>query len=1325
MFGATGIAVVLLVAWPLGPKDRAVPPGVDPASATLQPSRSAASTPGTPAGIAAGIAPSLLPLMAQPTPPYLQKARIIAERESPPGSDGLSRRTRLLELESKYPFVRVEETRRHDPPQGEPLTVWRVAMVADHILVRLHPGATETMLETLNRQFGATIRRRLQRDNHYLVAFDSFDLETVPRRIEDYRASPMVAEVVEPDYLVDMVDTVPDDPRYGELWGMAMMRCPQAWNIETGTASVVVGVIDSGTRTDHEDLAANIWVNPWENPTNGVDDDANGYIDDVYGWDFGDNDADVYGPSHHGTHVAGTIAAVGNNHTGVVGVSWNSRLMILKMFSDSGSGQTSDAIDALEYARVMRERGVPIRLTNNSWGGGGYSALLRSAIEDTGEAGMLFVAAAGNYPQFSWRDNDEIAFYPASYDLSNILSVAASTSADGLAGFSHYGATSVDLAAPGDNILSTLPSGYGLLDGTSMAAPHVAGACALIWEAYPAATWEQVRGYILAGVTTNAAFAGRMVSDGRLDVLGSMHAIVPHIDHRPLANTTNAATDYVVEARIGPPAFVVPGSVRLHWNTSGPSNSYASAPMVMVTNQQEQVGVPVTNELYRATIPAQPLGKQVFYYVEAQTTGGVQRTHPVTAPSIPHQFEVVTAVNIWIAGDPGDIGGVSPAYGIHTMPHGVTIEAEADRFAQETEGHRYECAGWEALGSPPAQGSTNRVAFVLEASTALIWQWQFQYSLQQSSLPTGVIESTSWWEEGAVGQTVAAPDPVMNGTIAHRFVEWQMDGQRWPDTTNMALNPAASIGMSTARHAVAVYLPEDADGDEDGLPDWWERHFFGSLAPQSTDDPDGDGFGNDRESADGTNPRDPASHPVAPAISHTPLANPQGRPAPWQVTAVVTDNFSVASVTLHWSRMPDAWNEAAMLSGTGHVYEAIIPAPGIWGDRFVYRIEAEDRAGYTSQTAVHSFDVVYPVLSYTPTNIAMLVEPDTQPNVVVTLSNHGNAGLTWSADAGWIDAVEKGPGGISHAGANDLWHISTNRAYSGEHAWYCGSPSSRLYINKINASLQLPPVLPVSGTFLTFQYWADIEYDTGRNDDHYWDGGVVELSTDGGSSFVQIAPVGGYPHRITPNDQSPFPYDMPCFGGDGDGWIETAFDLSAYAGQIVHLRFRFGSDWAAVEEGWYLDDIAVAFPTPSNGWLGMHPDSGSLAPGASSMATVRLDSAGMPTGLLPGMVQIRADDPVNPINRVGVAFSVQDAADLVLLGSAGGGISASGTVVVFEWAGFDDRSYTLYQRTSLIDNAEAWVPVEAASNIPGLGGTMTYTVNVENVEQRFYRLAVQ
>lgn len=1270
------------------------------------PERSAVA-PVTPAPQVAS--PRALPSTQLPPAPY-EGARVLVERERAPDAGGISVRTRLLETKEKYPFVRVEETRRYDSARDETFTIQRVAMVADHILVRLHPDATEAELEALNRRFGATIRRRLDREGVYLVAFRSFDLETVPQRIKDYRESPMVADVAEPDYLVEMADTIPNDPRYGELWGMPMIRAPLAWDIETGHGSVVVGVIDSGANYNHGDLATNIWVNELEIPTNGIDDDANGYIDDYYGWDFGNFDADPFGPSDHGTHVAGTIAASGNNSTGVVGVSWNSKVMILKMFADSGSGLTSDAISCLEYARNMRERGVPIRLTNNSWGGGGYSAILKEAIEDTGDAGMLFVAAAGNYG----LNNDVYPFYPATYDSSNILSVAASTSSDTLASFSHYGEVGVDLVAPGASILSTLPSGYGTKSGTSMASPHVAGACALLWEAYPEATWEQIRGYIMAGVQTNAYFLERMVSGGRLDIAGAMYAIDPIIEHEPLVNTTNTVGSYMVEATIEPFAFLVPGSVRLRWNTSGPIFPYATTPMPRITNN-----------LYRATIPAQPLGAHVYYYLEAQTAAGVSKTHPLTAPLTPHDFEVVDPVMLWIAGKPGALGAANPDYGTHQLPRGIMVTLEADRLAEETPEHRYECVGWVALGSPPSSGATNSVAFVLDDFTALTWRWEYQYSLTQSSSPPGVVDAVSWWEANTACQTVLAPDPVAITATDYRFVEWHIDGLRWPDGTNTAANPATAIGMSTARQAVAVYLPEDEDSDGDGLPDWWERHYFGSLTPTVADDPDGDGFSNGQELADRTDPRDAASYPVPPNISHVPLADPQGRPAPWPVTALVTDNFSVAGATLHWRKVPGGWSEVAMTAGTGSLYEAAIPVPGILNESFEYWLEAMDQAGYTNQTAVYSFDVVYPVFTYTPTNIDLLMQPDTLSNVVVTLSNIGNTGLAWTADAGWMDRVETGQNGVTHSGANDVWHISTNRSYSGDHAWYCAHKDLGRYLNQINASLRLPPVFPVGGTFLTFQYWAKIEYDDGLDDGHYWDGGIVEISTNGGASFVQIAPVGGYPHLITPNDQSPFPHNTPCFGGDGDGWQATAFDLSAYAGQIVHLRLRFGSDWAVTNEGWYIDDIAVVFPSPTSGWLGMQPFGGALAPGESSMMTVRVDSAGMPTGNLPGMVRIGTDDPVRLVNTVDVALSVQAASDLVFLSASSGGISATGTVVVFEWLGFDDRFYTLYERTSLTDMVESWMPVEGASNIPGISGTMSRTVDVEHVEQRFYRLAVQ
>ncbi|MHB1035438.1 MAG: S8 family serine peptidase [Pirellulales bacterium] len=324
---------------------------------------------------------------------------------------------------------------------------------------------------------------------------------------------------------------LPDDAEFSQLWGLnntgqdggtadADIDAPEAWDLSTGTSEVVVGVIDTGIDYTHPDLAANIWTNPREIPGNGLDDDGNGFVDDVHGYDFLHNDGDPMDDNRHGTHVAGTIAAAGNNSTGVAGVNWSSSLMALKFLDAEGSGNTDDAIRALNYATMMRSTySVNVRLTSNSWGGGGMDPSLYDAIAASGNAGILFVAAAGN----SAQDNDLSPAYPASFDLENILSVAASDRNDNLANFSNYGATTVDLAAPGVGIYSTLPGGtYGSFSGTSMATPHVSGVAALAWATAPETTVAQMRAAILEGADPLASLAGKVLSGGRLNARGTL-----------------------------------------------------------------------------------------------------------------------------------------------------------------------------------------------------------------------------------------------------------------------------------------------------------------------------------------------------------------------------------------------------------------------------------------------------------------------------------------------------------------------------------------------------------------------------------------------------------------------------------------------------------------------------------------------------------------------------------------------------------------------------------------------------------------------------------
>jgi subtilisin family serine protease len=320
----------------------------------------------------------------------------------------------------------------------------------------------------------------------------------------------------EPDYLVETM-RLPADPQYPEQWALAAISAEEAWDITTGDSSIVVAVIDTGVDYTHPDLAARMWVNPAE-VVNGLDDDGNGYVDDIHGINAITGSGDPFDDNRHGTHVAGTIGAETDNDEGIAGVDWNARIMALKFIGASGFGNTSDALECMEYVLEMKTQfGVDVRLTNNSWGGGGFSYSLYQAIAASGEAGMLFVAAAGNN---YGRDNDASPHYPSSFDLPNVVAVAATNSSDVLAPFSNVGAQSVHLAAPGENILSSVPgSGYAYLRGTSMAAPHVSGAAALIWSRFPAAPPEGVRELLMSSTDPLPALEGRMVSGGRLNLL--------------------------------------------------------------------------------------------------------------------------------------------------------------------------------------------------------------------------------------------------------------------------------------------------------------------------------------------------------------------------------------------------------------------------------------------------------------------------------------------------------------------------------------------------------------------------------------------------------------------------------------------------------------------------------------------------------------------------------------------------------------------------------------------------------------------------------------
>ena len=273
-------------------------------------------------------------------------------------------------------------------------------------------------------------------------------------------------------------------------------------------------MIDTGIDYNHEDLINNIWRNPREIPDDGIDNDGNGFVDDVMGWDFSNNDNRPWDDQGHGSHTAGTVGAVGGNGIGISGVAPRVSLMPLKFLSQDGTGSTENAIRAINYGVA-----AGAQILSNSWGGDEYSQALEEAITAAAEKNVLFLAAAGN----DTSDNDVTPMYPASYRLPNVISVAASDRTEQLADFSNFGAQSVDLVAPGDFIFSTVPgNNYSYMSGTSMACPLVAGAAALLKAFKPSLSAQQLKSALFRSVDRFAAYEGKVASGGRLNVLRAL-----------------------------------------------------------------------------------------------------------------------------------------------------------------------------------------------------------------------------------------------------------------------------------------------------------------------------------------------------------------------------------------------------------------------------------------------------------------------------------------------------------------------------------------------------------------------------------------------------------------------------------------------------------------------------------------------------------------------------------------------------------------------------------------------------------------------------------
>jgi subtilisin family serine protease len=439
---------------------------------------------------------------------------------------------------------------------------------ADEIVIQFRPGVDEQRKTNFRGPLNLALKRQLRKS----AAEGDLELAALPpgitvdEAISRARNHPDV-RFVEPNFIYT-ADETSNDPYYtgNQLWGMYGeattpaneygSQAGEAWAAGfTGSTEVYVAVTDHGVRLDHQDLRDNIWTNPFD-PVDGVDNDGNGYVDDSNGWDFANGDRTVYDSSSedqtdgHGTHVAGTIGAAGNNGQGVAGVNWRVKLIITKYLGDSG-GSSANIPPLLDYLIDLKDRHkLNIVATNNSYGGSGYSRAVCEAIGRARAVNILFVASAGN----NNRNNDSSPYYPASYTTScpssaptsqdpgdNVLAVAAIESNGSRRSTSSWGTTSVDLGAPGGSVMSTIAtssSAYGSKSGTSMAAPHVTGAVALYASKFPGASAAQIKSAILSNTAPTASLDEQVVSDGRLDVAKALGASSPVPISTPTATLT-------------------------------------------------------------------------------------------------------------------------------------------------------------------------------------------------------------------------------------------------------------------------------------------------------------------------------------------------------------------------------------------------------------------------------------------------------------------------------------------------------------------------------------------------------------------------------------------------------------------------------------------------------------------------------------------------------------------------------------------------------------------------------------------------------------------